>query len=135
MRERHKHLLREQKLGGQGQSPPIRGGGHARQQSDDGQGDEKHREREDDRHVPPPRSKWSTEHAAGVLWNTGGMYRVELYAAVRRSVYVEGWSERAAARRFGAGPRDVGGHVKVKKCGRPSTAVSGVSVWSGVASG
>ena len=30
---------------------------------------------------------------------------------------------------------DVGGHVKVKKCGRPSTAVSGVSVWSGVASG
>ena len=29
----------------------------------------------------------------------------------------------------------VGGHVKVKKCGRPSTAVSGVSVWSGVASG
>ena len=29
------------------------------------------------------------------------MYRVELYAAVRRSVYVEGWSERAAARRFG----------------------------------
>ena len=30
-----------------------------------------------------------------------GVYRVELYAAVRRSVYVEGWSERAAARRFG----------------------------------
>ena len=29
------------------------------------------------------------------------MYRVELYAAVRRSVYVEGVSERAAARRFG----------------------------------
>ena len=53
------------------------------------------------RHVPPHRSKWSTKHAAGVLWNTGGMYRVELYAAVRRSVYVEGWSERAAARRFG----------------------------------
>ena len=26
------------------------------------------------------------------------MYRVELYAAVRRSVYVEGWSERAAGR-------------------------------------
>ena len=32
------------------------------------------------------------------------MYRVERYAAVRRSVYVEGLSERAAARRFGAGP-------------------------------
>ena len=29
------------------------------------------------------------------------MYRVELYADVRRSVYVEGLSERAAARRFG----------------------------------
>ena len=29
------------------------------------------------------------------------MYRVELYAEVRRSVYVEGLSERAAARRFG----------------------------------
>ena len=29
------------------------------------------------------------------------MYRVECYAAVRRSVYVEGWSERASARRFG----------------------------------
>ena len=29
------------------------------------------------------------------------MYRVERYAAVRRSVYVEGLSERAAARRFG----------------------------------
>ena len=26
---------------------------------------------------------------------------MELYAAVRRSVYVEGWSERAAARRVG----------------------------------
>ena len=29
------------------------------------------------------------------------MYRVEFYAAVRRRVYVEGLSERAAARRFG----------------------------------
>ena len=29
------------------------------------------------------------------------MYRVELYAEVRRSVYVEGLNERAAARRFG----------------------------------
>ena len=29
------------------------------------------------------------------------MYRVELYAEVRRSVYVERLSERAAARRFG----------------------------------
>ena len=29
------------------------------------------------------------------------MYRVELYADVRRSVYVEGLSERAAARRVG----------------------------------
>ena len=29
------------------------------------------------------------------------MYRVEFYAEVRRCVYVEGLSERAAARRFG----------------------------------
>ena len=29
------------------------------------------------------------------------MYRVELYAEVRRSVYVEGLRERGAARRFG----------------------------------
>ena len=29
------------------------------------------------------------------------MYRVELYAQVRRSVFVEGISEREAARRFG----------------------------------
>ena len=41
------------------------------------------------------------EHPVGVLWNTGGMYQVEVYAQVRRSVYVEGLSERAAARRFG----------------------------------
>ena len=33
------------------------------------------------------------------------MYRVEFYAAVRRSVYVEGWSERAAAQAdFGLKP-------------------------------
>ena len=31
----------------------------------------------------------------------GGMYRVELYAQVRRSVYVQGISEREAAQRFG----------------------------------
>jgi transposase len=35
------------------------------------------------------------------LWNTGGMYRVEFYAQVRRSVYVEGISEREAAQRYG----------------------------------
>lgn len=35
------------------------------------------------------------------MWNTGGMYRVELYAQVWRSVFVEGLSEREAARRFG----------------------------------
>ena len=35
------------------------------------------------------------------LWDTRGMYRVELYAQVRRSVFVEGLSEREAAKRFG----------------------------------
>ena len=38
------------------------------------------------------------EHPEGVVWNTGGMYRVELYAQVRRSVFVEGLSEREASK-------------------------------------
>ena len=37
----------------------------------------------------------------------GGMKRVELYAQVRRAVYVEGISQREAARRFGIDPRTV----------------------------
>ena len=45
----------EERPGGQGQPQPIPGGGHARQQGDDGQGAEEHREREDDRDVPPHR--------------------------------------------------------------------------------
>src|ERR1700733_11312980 len=35
------------------------------------------------------------------------MKRVELYAQVRRAVYVEGISQREAARRFGIDPRTV----------------------------
>ncbi len=35
------------------------------------------------------------------------MKRVELYAQVRRAVYVEGMSQREAARRFGIDPRTV----------------------------
>ena len=35
------------------------------------------------------------------------MKRVELYAQVRRAVYVEGLSRREAARRFGIDPRTV----------------------------
>ena len=45
----------EERAGGQGQPRPIPGGGHARQQADGGQGSEEHREREDDRDVPPHR--------------------------------------------------------------------------------
>src|SRR5260370_28734151 len=37
----------------------------------------------------------------------GGMKRVELYGQVRRAVYVEGISQREAARRFGIDPRTV----------------------------
>ena len=37
----------------------------------------------------------------------GGMKRVELYAQVRRAVYVEGISQREAARRYGIEPRRV----------------------------
>ena len=36
-----------------------------------------------------------------LAWPPAKQRRVEFYAAVRRSVYVEGLSERAAARRFG----------------------------------
>jgi hypothetical protein len=35
------------------------------------------------------------------------MKQVELYAQVRRAVYVEGMSQREAARRFGIDPRTV----------------------------
>jgi hypothetical protein len=35
------------------------------------------------------------------------MKRVELYAQVRRAVYVEGMSQREAAQRFGIDPRTV----------------------------
>ncbi len=49
------------------------------------------------------------------------MYRVELYAAVRRSVYVEGLSERAAARRFGLARETV---RKMLRYRRPSAAFS-----------
>ena len=35
-----------------------------------------------------------------LLWDTGGMYTVELYARVRRAVLVEGRSRRAVAREF-----------------------------------
>ena len=36
-----------------------------------------------------------------VLWNTCEVYTVELYARVRRSVIVEGKSEREVARLYG----------------------------------
>jgi transposase len=35
------------------------------------------------------------------LWNTEGMFRVEIYGRVRRAVRVEGRSQRAVAREFG----------------------------------
>ncbi len=41
------------------------------------------------------------------MWSHRGVYRVELYAAVRRAVYVEGISEREAAKRFGMARRTV----------------------------
>ncbi len=40
-------------------------------------------------------------------WDTGGMYRVELYARVRRAVLVEGKSQRAVAREFGLARKTV----------------------------
>jgi transposase len=34
-------------------------------------------------------------------WDTGGMFRVEIYGRVRRAVLVEGRSQREVAREFG----------------------------------
>ena len=41
------------------------------------------------------------------MWSHKGVYRVELYAAVRRAVYVEGISEREASKRFGLARKTV----------------------------
>ena len=60
-----------------------------------------------------------------------GCIRVELYAAVRRSVYVEGLSERAAARRFGLARETV--RKMLRTAGRPGIAGrnrSGVRSWT-----
>jgi transposase len=35
------------------------------------------------------------------MWDTGGMFKVELYGRVRRAVLVDGLSQRAVAREFG----------------------------------
>ena len=41
------------------------------------------------------------------LWDTGGMFKVELYGRVRRAVLVDGVSQRAAAREFGISRKSV----------------------------
>ena len=41
------------------------------------------------------------------MWSHKGVYRVELYAAVRRAVYVEGISQREASKRFGMARKTV----------------------------
>ena len=41
------------------------------------------------------------------LWNTGGMFKVELYGRVRRAVLVDGVSQRTAAREFGISCKSV----------------------------
>ena len=75
--------------------------------------------------------EWSTEHSKSVLWNTGGMYRVELYADVRRSVYVEGLSARAAARRFGLARETVRKMLRDRlPPGIGGTSRSGVRSWT-----
>ena len=53
------------------------------------------------------------------------MYRVELYAAVRRSVYVEGLSERAAARRFGLARETVRKMLRSPPAARVSPGATG----------
>ncbi len=41
------------------------------------------------------------------LWDTGGMFKVELYGRVRRAVLVDGMSQRSAAREFGISRKSV----------------------------
>ncbi len=41
------------------------------------------------------------------LWDTGGMFKVELYGRVRRAVLVDGMSQRTAAREFGISRKSV----------------------------
>jgi transposase len=41
------------------------------------------------------------------LWDTGGMFKVELYGRVRRAVLVDGLSQRAVAREFGISRKSV----------------------------
>ena len=41
------------------------------------------------------------------LWDTGGMFKVELYGRVRRAVLVDGVSQRTAAREFGISRKSV----------------------------
>ena len=53
------------------------------------------------------------------------MYRVELYAAVRRSVYVEGLSERAAAAPLRVGPRDGAQDAALPPAARVSPGATG----------
>ena len=54
------------------------------------------------------------------------MYRVELYAQVRRSVFVEGLSEREAAKRFGLGARDGAQDVALRHSAGLSAAPTSV---------
>jgi len=42
------------------------------------------------------------------LWDTGGMYDVDVYARVRRAVLVDGKSRRAVAREFGLARKTIG---------------------------
>ena len=53
---------------------------------------------------------------------------MELYAAVRRSVYVEGVSERAAARRFGLARETVRKMLRYRL--PPARSRSGVRSWT-----
>jgi transposase len=41
------------------------------------------------------------------LWDTGGMFKVDLYGRVRRAVLVDGVSQRTAAREFGISRKSV----------------------------
>src|SRR5690606_27723861 len=56
--------------------------------------------------VRPRRSKTGTSGKAVPFWGTAGMFAVEVYAAVRHFVFIEGNSRRECGARFRTEPRD-----------------------------
>lgn len=68
-------------------------------------------------------------------WDTGGMYRVEIYGRVRRAVLVEGRSQRAVAREFGISRDMVRKMLRYAAPAGVSAAASGEAAQAGAVAG